>query len=304
MTTFALRARRRSRLAGTFTPSAPVRLAKGIVLALCCAVVLLPLLAVISTSLAGSAQVNASGGLVLWPSHPTFDSYRAILSGDVVTRALTVSIGVTAVGTTLSLICTIALAYGLSRPRSFGAKPVLLAVLFSILFTPGIIPSYLMVKQLGLIDSYWSLILPVLINGFNVIIMRSFFLDLPQELLDAARIDGAGDLRILTMIVLPLSKAVIAVIGLFYGVSYWNNFFSALLYINDSSKWPLQLVLRTYVVNGSALSDTGLGSTEVVPPQQSLQMAILVISLLPVLLAFPFVQRHLAKGVLLGGVKG
>jgi multiple sugar transport system permease protein/putative aldouronate transport system permease protein len=160
---------------------------------------------------------------------------------------------------------------------------------------------YLTVKQLGLLDSYWALILSALINGFNVIVMRAFFLELPQELLDAAKIDGASELTILFRIVLPLSKAVVAVIGLFYAVAYWNNFFSALLYITDNSKYPLSLILRTYVVDNATI---GTGDATQVPPQQSLQMAMLVVSILPILLVYPFLQKHFAKGIMIGAVKG
>ena len=216
-----------------------------------------------------------------------------------------VSLFVTFGGTALSLISTALLAYGLSRLGSFGHRPLLMIVLFALLFTPGIIPSYLVVKSLGLIDSYWSLALPVMINAFNVIILRAFFMELPEEIIDSARIDGAGDLAILWRIVLPLSKGVLAVIALFYGVGYWNAFFAALLYLNDFSMWPLQLVLRTYVVNQTQLGVDQLGvSGEALPPQESLQMAILVLSIIPILLVYPFVQRHFTKGVLIGAVKG
>jgi putative aldouronate transport system permease protein len=285
-------------------PAVPVRLGKGLLLLICCAVVLIPFLVVVSTSLADNAQITAAGGYVVWPTHPTFDAYRAILSGGVVTHALFVSIGVTVVGTLLSLLCTTLLAYSLATPGSFASRPLLLIVLFTLLFTPGIIPSYLIVKELGLLDSYWSLILPVLVNGFNVIVMRSFFAELPKDVLDSARIDGAGEFRILVRIVVPLSKAVIAVIGLFYAVSYWNSFFTAMLYLNDASKWPLQLILRTYVIDAAPLGADNLGvPTDAVPPQQSLQMAVLVISLVPILLVYPFLQRHFAKGALIGAVK-
>jgi multiple sugar transport system permease protein/putative aldouronate transport system permease protein len=264
-------------------------------------VVVFPFLAVVSTSLADERQVAAAGGYVLWPERPSLYAYEAIFDGGVVTRALLVSVGVTVVGAALSLACTALLAYGLSRPGSLGSKPILMVVLFSVLFSPGIIPMYLTVKQLGLLDSYWALILSALINGFNVIVMRAFFLELPQELLDAAKIDGASELTILFRIVLPLSKAVVAVIGLFYAVAYWNNFFSALLYITDSAKYPLALVLRTYVVDNATI---GTGDASQVPPQQSLQMAMLVVSILPILLVYPFLQKHFAKGIMIGAVKG
>jgi putative aldouronate transport system permease protein len=307
MTDVLSRAAGRRRRTGSVRTAAatPVRAVKGLVLLVCCAVVLVPFVAVVATSLADTQQVTEAGGYVLWPKHPTFDAYRAILSGGVVTRALLVSIGITVVGTVLSLVCTTLLSYALASPGSFGSRPLLLTVLFTLMFTPGIIPSYLIVKELGLLDSYWSVILPVLINGFNVIVMRSFFLDLPQDVLDSARIDGAGEFRVLLRMVLPLSKAVVAVVGLFYAVAYWNSFFTAMLYLNDASKWPLQLVLRTYVVDAAPLGGDGLSlSGDAMPPQQSLQMAILVISLIPILLVYPFLQRHFAKGALIGAVKG
>ncbi|WP_435127348.1 carbohydrate ABC transporter permease [Actinacidiphila sp. bgisy144] len=290
---------------GGGTASLPVRALKGLVLLLCCAVVVVPFVAVISTSLADKNQVTKAGGFVLWPDHPSLYAYRAVLSGGVVTRSLIVSIGITVVGTLLALACTTALAYALARPGIFAGKPLLLTVLFTLMFSPGIIPSYLVVKELGLLDSYWSLIVPVMINGFNVVVMRSFFMDLPQDLLDSARIDGAGEFVVLTRIVLPLSKAVLAVVGLFYAVGFWNSFFTAMLYINDTSKWPLQLVLRTYVVNNAPLGADNIASLGTSPPpQQSLQMAVLVISLVPILLVYPFLQKHFSKGVMVGAVKG
>ena len=266
-------------------------------------VVVGPFVAVVATSLADASQVDAAGGLVMWPTDPNLNAYRAILAGGVVTRSILVSLGITVVGTSLSLTCTAMLAYALSRPGSFASKPMLMTVLFTLLFSPGIIPSYLMVKELHLLDSYWALILPTMISGFNVIVLRAFFMELPQDLLDAARIDGAGELSILFRVVLPLSKAALAVIGLFYTVGYWNSFFNALLYLSDNSKWPLQLVLRSYVVNSSSLTPDQLDVTKL-PPQQSLQMAILVMSLVPIVVVYPFIQRHFAKGVLIGAVKG
>ncbi|MGQ4511444.1 ABC transporter permease subunit [Streptomyces sp. DW26H14] len=295
-----------SAIPGETPGSPPWRAFKSLILLICVVLVLLPFLAIISTSLADPNQVNRSGGYVLWPDHATLASYSALLSGGLVSKAMLVSVGVTVVGTALSLVCSISLAYGLSRPGSFGHKPVLLMLLMTMLFAPGVIPSYLMIKQLHLINSYWSLILPTMINAFNVIVLRSFFMNIPHELVDAARIDGASEMSILTRIVLPLSKASVAVIGLFYAVTYWNAFFNALLYINDASKWPMQMVLRTYVVNNSALSagqvNTAAGAP--IPPTQSLQAAILVLSIVPIVIIYPFLQRHMNKGVMVGAVKG
>jgi len=295
-----------SAIPGETPGSPPWRAFKSLILLVCVVLVLLPFLAIVSTSLAGADQVNRAGGYVLWPDHATFTAYHALLSGGMVSKAMLVSVGVTVVGTSLSLVCSILLAYGLSRPGSFGHKPVLLMLLMTMLFAPGVIPSYLMIKELHLINSYWSLILPSLINAFNVIVLRSFFMGLPPELIDAARIDGASELTILRRIVLPLSKASVAVIGLFYAVTYWNAFFNAMLYINDASKWPLQMVLRTYVVNNAALSggQVNAAAGAPLPPTQSLQAAILVLSIVPIVAVYPFLQRHMNKGVMVGAVKG
>jgi multiple sugar transport system permease protein/putative aldouronate transport system permease protein len=160
------------------------------------------------------------------------------------------------------------------------------------------------VKELNLLDSFASLILPVLINAFNVIVMRAFFQELPQELFESAAIDGASNATILFRIVLPLSKAVLAVVGLFYAVAYWNAFFNALLYIQSTDKWPMALVLRTYVVNQTTIGGDQVSITEALPPQLSLQMATLVIAIVPILIVYPFLQRHFAKGVMIGAVKG
>lgn len=287
------------------TATWPVNIAKGVVLILACALVIIPFMSVISTSLADQRQISDAGGFVLWPDNPQLTAYRAILSGGVVTRAMGVSVFITVVGTFLALFSTSTMAYALSRPGSFAHKPILMIVLLSLLFGPGLIPTFLTVKALGLYNSYWALILPPMVNGFSVLVMRAFFMELPRDLLDSAKIDGASEFAVLRKIVLPLSKAVFAVIGLFFAVGYWNAWFGALIYIQDSSKWPLTMVLRTYVVNQTALGQSELsGVSEALPPAQSLQMAILVISLAPIVVVYPFLQRHFAKGVLIGAVKG
>ncbi|WP_427888929.1 carbohydrate ABC transporter permease [Kribbella sp. GL6] len=288
---------------GVPMPGWPMRVFKGLVLLVFCAVVIVPFVGVITTSVAPNKQINESGGLVLLPKSVNFRAYESLFAGGVVTRALFVSIFVTIVGTLLSLVVSCLLAYALSRPGFTAGRPILLIVLFSMLFSPGIIPLYLMVKGAGLLDSIWALIVPTMISAFNVVVLRAFFMNLPSEITESARIDGAGELMTFSYIVLPLSKAVLSVIGLFYAVAYWNAFFSALLYLNDSKLWPLQLVLRTYVINDTQLGSAELG-TELLPPQASIQMAILVVSIVPILIIYPFLQRHFAKGVLTGAVKG
>ncbi|TDD69931.1 carbohydrate ABC transporter permease [Jiangella aurantiaca] len=284
-------------------PSPLLVLAKAVALVIIVALVLFPFLVVVSTSLAPQDEVIDKGGWVIWPDRITVQAYQDILAGGIVTRATMVSAGVTIVGTALSLVCTTLLAYALARPGVFGGRPVLLMVLFTFLFTPGMIPTYLVVQAMGLLDSYSALIFPVLVNAFNLVVLRGFFQGIPTDLFEAARIDGAGELRVLRKIVMPLSKAAIAVIGLFYAVSYWNSFFTAVLYLNDSSKWPIQVVLRQYVIEGSPLA----GSIETQEAQlsavNSIQMAVVVLAMLPIVVIYPFIQRHFVRGVLTGAIK-
>jgi ABC-type glycerol-3-phosphate transport system permease component len=263
--------------------------------------VLFPFLVVVSTSLSTEYAIAQAGGVVVFPAEVSFAAYEQVLSGGVVARALLVSIGVTGVGVVLSVSATVLAAYGLSRPDSFGHRPILYTALFTLLFAPGIIPLYLTIKQLGLLNSYWSLVLPTAMNAFNFVIVRTFFSRLPQELFDAARVDGAGELRILLRIVLPMSKAVVSVIALFYGVAYWNAFFNAMLFITDETKWPLQVILRLYGLQGQQME---VDPSQIPPPQQAIQMAIVVLAIIPILIVFPFVQRHFTKGVVIGAVKG
>ncbi|MYR47308.1 carbohydrate ABC transporter permease [Streptomyces sp. SID5910] len=283
-------------------PTLAGRLAKGMALVVVVAAVAYPLLGVIGTSFASQSDIIRSTGLVLWPDHPTLDAYRTIFTGGVVTRALLVSVGITVVGTLASLLATIGMAYGLSRRDVTGSRFILMTALFTMLFNAGIIPNFLLVKGLGLYDTYAALVLPTLVSAFNLVVLRSFFMNLPEELYDAAKVDGAGDLTVLVRVVLPLSKAVLAVISLFYAVTYWNAFFNALLYLNDSDKWPLPMVLRTYVLQGQSLNSASAG--EALAPQQAVQMAVLVIAVVPILLVYPFLQRYFTKGVLTGAVKG
>lgn len=296
------KAERYQRPAWRGRPTLIGNISKFVTLVIVCLIIIFPLLVVVSTSLATTEQLSANGGYVLFPGPVTFDAYTSILSGGIVTRAVLVSIGVTVVGTLVSIISTTMIAYALSRPGSLGHGLLLSFVLLTFLFSPGMIPVYLMVKELGLLNNYAALILPVAVNAFNIVIVRGFFMSIPNELLDSARIDGASEFQIFTRIMLPLSRAVIAVVGLFYAVGYWNSFFQALLYLSKSEMWPLQLVLRTYVLQGAPLVvDT---ANTAAPPAASIQMAVIVIAVIPILCIYPFLQRHMTKGVLTGAVKG
>lgn len=282
-------------------PNPLATLAKVAVILAICFAALFPMVSVLATSLSTQAEIAANNGFVLFPTKPSLEAYKLIFGGGVVTAALVRSLLITLVGTTASLVVTICMAYALSRRDLWGGKFFLMTALLTMLFSPGLIPNFLMVKELGLLNTYAALILPGLVSAFNLVVMRSFFMNLPQELFEAARIDGAGDLRILSTIVLPLSKGVIAVVGLFYMVGYWNAFFNAMLYL-DSSKWPLSMILRQYVLLGQPLD--GVAAAEISAPSQAIQMAVVVVSLVPIVCVFPFVQRFFTAGVLTGAVKG
>lgn len=285
-------------------PGPAAKVGKAVLLTLITLVMVFPFTYVVAVSFSSYRDV-LSGGLILFPANPTLDAYREIFRGGIITRALQVSIGLTAVGTAVNMVMTASLAYGLSRSSVWGSKAVLLIVLFSMLFSPGLIPNYLLVKELGLLNSYWSLILPGAVSAFNLLILRNFFMNLPRELLDSARVDGAGDLRVLWDITLPLSKAVLAVIALFYAVAHWNVFFNAILYIRDTNMWPIQIVLNQYVLQGSLLgSATELDPTQPPPPPQTIQMAVVVIATVPILLVYPLLQKYFTRGVLSGAIKG
>lgn len=281
-------------------PKPATQVLKMLALVIICFLAIYPLFAVLATSLSSQAEIAANNGLVFFPKAPTLDAYKTILSGGIVTDALIRSLLITVIGTTLSIVVTVAMAYGLTRRDLIGGKFFLMLALFTMLFSPGIIPSFLMVKELGLMNSYAALVLPTLMSAFNLVVVRSFFMNLPQELFEAAKIDGAGDFRILVQMVLPLSKGVIAVVGLFYGVGYWNAFFNAMLYL-ESDKWPLSMILRQYVLLGQPMGDA---VAEIAVPSQAIQMAVVVVSLVPVVIAFPFLQKYFTKGVLTGAIKG
>jgi putative aldouronate transport system permease protein len=181
----------------------------------------------------------------------------------------------------------------------------MLMVLFTMLFSGGMIPTFLVVKTLGLLNSYWALILPGAISAFNLIILKNFFQQLPEGLEESAKIDGCGDLGLLFRIVLPLSLPALATFAMFYSVGHWNTFFSAILYINDSTKWPIQVLLRQIVIlSQGGIGDSAQFESNFVPPSETIKMATIVVSTVPILLVYPFLQKHFAKGVLLGSIKG
>ncbi|AXE90438.1 carbohydrate ABC transporter permease [Streptomyces sp. Go-475] len=281
---------------------------KGGVLVLVVASVMVPLWIVVLTSLSTPGAINRAGGMVLWPDGLTVDAYRQILTDGPVARSILVSLAITVVGTAVSMVVSVLCAYGLSRSRSFGHRPILLLLIITMFVSGGLIPTYLVVTGLGGYGRYWALILPGAVSVFNILVLRAFYSSTASDLIDAARIDGAGDWRILWSVVLPTSRAVTAVITLFYAVGYWNAFFNVMLYMpTESSKWPLQYVLLQYVNNGMTIpgaSNGGFGSLQTQTAPQSLQMAVVVLTLVPIVVVYPFLQKHFRAGMLTGAIKG
>lgn len=185
-----------------------------------------------------------------------------------------------------------------------GRRIILLLILFTILFSPGIIPNYLLVRELGLINKIWSVILVSLSSGWYVILMKGFFDSIPDSLEEAAAIDGCNDITAWIRIVLPLSLPALAAFGLFFAVSYWNQFFNALIYLNDADKWPIQVLLQNMLIDASGSSLGAIDPLIQPPPSETLKMAAVVIAVVPILMVYPFLQKHFAKGAMIGSVKG
>jgi len=268
-------------------------------------VVLLPLLNIVASSLSSPHAVS-SGQVLFWPVDITFRGYMEALGNPAIVRGFANSIFYTVVGTLISVAGTVAIAYPLSRHNLFGRKVITGAVVFTMLFSGGVIPMYLVVQSLGLLDTRWAMLLPNAIGVWQVIIAMVFFRSsVPDEVYEAAQLDGASELRILWTIVLPLAKPLIAVIALMYAIMQWNSYFDALLYLRDADLQPLQLVLRGLLV----LNDMG-GGGDVSEQLRRRELADLlrystvVIATVPMLVAYPFVAKYFNKGIMVGAVKG
>jgi len=278
-----------------------------VILALLGITCLFPLINTIAVSLSDT-QAIASGKVTFYPIGWNLEAYVSLLKGTRILSALQNSIIITIVGVALSMTVTIMTAYPISRGIFYGRRFFTLAMVFTMLFSGGLIPTYLVVKSLGLMDSYFALWLPALVSTYNLLVMRTFFENIPSEVDDAARIDGCSEMAYLTRIVLPLSMPVIATITLFYSVSYWNMFMNVLIYINETSKFNMTVLIQKMVQSQNLLQElvnsgaTSGVSVEVVP--ESLKAAGVLIMVLPMLLVYPFLQKYFVKGVMLGSVKG
>ena len=244
---------------------------------------------------------SSLSSLYLLPQGFTLESYKYAFSKKILFTGFFNSVFLTVVGTCVNMLLTICLAYPLSRDKLPGKKYFSAFVVFPMLFNGGMIPTYLVIKQFGLMDSLWSLIASLAINVYNLLILSKFFKSIPESLIEAAKIDGCGDVMTLVKIILPLSKASLATISLFYAVQHWNEFLRATIYINTDSKWPLQVVLRNII--DMVVNDLNSGG-EVFMNPENFKMATIVITVFPIICVYPFLQKYFTQGVMMGSVKG
>lgn len=267
--------------------------------------ILIPILNLLALSLTDPLNAHKMSGLDLLPKGFSIINYRMLFSNPLITGSIANSVWITAAGTFLNLLLTSMAAYVLGRTNFIGKKAVLLFLIVIMVFEPGLIPEYLLVKDLGLLNSFTSLILYKAVNVYYLFILMRFFQDVPDEILEAGRIDGAGHFRMYTGIMLPLSKPGLATLGLFYGVFHWNEYFRATIYMSDPNKWPLQVVLRQFVVrkDNTAILGTQNLFSSVNFDFASLQAGTIIIAMVPLFILYPFILKYYAKGALEGGVK-
>ncbi|TVY09164.1 carbohydrate ABC transporter permease [Paenibacillus cremeus] len=241
----------------------------------------------------------------LVPEKWSLAAYKYILSTNSFINALNSTVYVTGIGTALSIVLSFTFAYVLTKKHVPGRKLMLGGVVFTLVFNAGILPNYLLMKEMNLLNSHWSLILSGLTNAWSLLVIKGFLDSLPPELEEAARIDGCSDIGVFWRIVIPLSMPAIAAFFLFFAVSYWNTYFNALVYLSDAKKWTLQVLVKSLVIDSESNGvGAGGGSDDRVLPQETIRMASIVLAMVPILIVYPFLQKHFAKGVMLGSVKG
>jgi len=269
-------------------------------------IILLPLIYIVSASFS-SPQAVISGKVTLWPVDFSLEGYRAIFEHQRIWVGFGNSLFYTVFGTLFNVVMTIIAAYPLSRDDLIGRRFFTLLFVFTMLFSGGLIPTYMVVRDLGLLNTRWAMILPSGIAIFNLLITITFFrTTIPPELIEAAHIDGADDFRTFFRIVLPLSRPIIAVLALFYAVSHWNSYFSALIYLKDQNLFPLQLILREILIMNSVSASMLVDIEDLVAREglrELLKYSLIIVASLPVLIIYPFVQRHFVKGMMIGSVK-
>lgn len=266
--------------------------------------ILIPFWNVIMISFATQREY-AENPLLMWPKEPTLSSYQALFADGSILTGYWNTIKLMGAGLPLSLFLTVSMAYGLSRPKFPGKKPIFFLVLFTMIFNGGIVPLYLIMKDLGLTGSLWAVILAGSFSVFNMILMMNYFQGLPESLMESARLDGAGEWRILRSVVLPLAAPIMATIALFYGVAFWNSWYDAMIFLRKADQLPLQNVLRAIIVESqtNASNATSVGQGTAQSFSTGMKMAAVFVTMLPIMAFFPLLQKHFAKGVLTGAIK-
>ena len=254
----------------------------------------------------------ASGKVTFLPIGFTLEGYERVLQEQRVMRGFANSLLYTVVGVLVNLVVTIPTSYALSRKDFFGQKPITIYYMVTMFIGGGLIPTYLVVSQTGLMDTMWALVIPGALGVYNMIVGRTFFVtNIPDELLEASKLDGCGNTRFFLYIVLPLSGAIIAILTLYYGIGHWNSYFSALLYITNRAKWPLQLELRSILLQNQWSQTSQVMTAEQLAEKARLEAltemmkySLIIISTIPMLILYPFIQKYFVKGVMIGAVKG
>ncbi|GHH99957.1 sugar ABC transporter permease [Neobacillus kokaensis] len=269
--------------------------------------VIYPLYFIVSASFSNPTYI-LTGEMWLWPKGFNLDSYAKVFENKDIVNGFLNTLKYTTIGTLINLIMTIMAAYPLSRKDFYGRNVIMAIFVFTMFFGGGLIPTYLLIKDLGMIDTFWVMVIPNAVAVWNIIIMRTFFqTTIPLELQESAQIDGCGNIRILLNIVLPLSMPVIAVMILFYAVGHWNSYFQALIYLSDKGKFPLQLILREILIQGE-MDELMKGTSESFLKQklsiEGLKYTVIIVANLPMLLLYPFLQRYFVKGFMIGSIKG
>ncbi len=265
----------------------------------------LPFLYVVAGSFATEKELTEKAFFII-PTQVSLNAYQYAIRTANILRGLKNSIILTILGTVMCMLFSLSFAYPLSKMHFRGRNWIMNLVIVTMLFSGGMIPSYMVINAYGLYDTYWALVLPALINPFNMVIIKKFFTGLPVELDEASYMDGANDLQIFTKVALPLSKPVIASISLFYGVGFWNDYFNSMIYLQTAEKFPIQIQLRSIILLSSTFSDAMMDFYDMngAPPDKAVKMACTVIATVPVLCIYPFVQKYFTKGVMVGAVKG
>jgi putative aldouronate transport system permease protein len=282
------------------------RIANAVIVCLVTLVVLLcllPMMNVVAMSFSSSTAILMSR-VGLWPVEPTLLAYRGILSDETMVQSLLFTIALTLTYTTIAMLLTTFAAYAFTKKRLKGRNVLLGIMVFTMYFSGGIIPDYLLVRDLGMIDTFWALVFPGVMSVYNLIVLRTFFHELPESFEESAVMDGANEIQVLFRIVVPLSMPVLATISLFYAVGKWNSFMDALFYINSRSKQPIQLRLYQIIMQSAALETSSLeGAVSQAALPESVKPACIVFATVPILLAYPWLQRYFIKGVMIGGIK-